>query len=496
MEDNEVSSTNSKDDELPSDTDTAERNQEGGKELESETEDCEDKNDEEHAEESMKPSVDDDTKSDNDGGNEEEEEEKNNYDTENLEDENDAESDKVDSDGDDADQSVTVPSNDEDEESKPKVPTDEYGRELSAYEIMRLERIRRNKAYLARLGLEEEKNGVRNSMEKELQQKKKERKKKADDDVFVERRQSMQRESKKRKVDYSGDLNAVLKPHLKRKVLSEEEKAKKATAKKSKRRDEMIPRFIYREFEHIKKCKNRAVTTGKRLVKAAEIECRIAKRNLEIHNKKQKRKIEKAEKRNAMATKKMLNPLVQELDSKRSQLIRAKKDFDAWSEKSIKSASNETNRLREALEKAKVEFPEAVLRNEYELGVLLHERLITQEEDAKTESKTKAKSKVKKGKATNPSAGGGKITGRQNVVSKNKDNENAAKILDKENGKIKENGAAEAKKSYQITKARNIGGPVTPALSSNVQRKWLDRDVPLPGEVSTSFVPQVGDMVL
>ena len=46
------------------------------------------------------------------------------------------------------------------------------------------------------------------------------------------------------------------------------------------------------------------------------------------------------------------------------------------------------------------------------------------------------------------------------------------------------------------TKMRNVGGPVIPSLASSVQRKWLEQDIPIPADISTHFVPQVGDIVL
>lgn len=363
--------------------------------------------------------------------------------------------------------------NEEEEEDKvnKKVPTDEYGRELSAYEIMRLERIRRNKAYLAQLGLEEEKKGVRNSIQKEKEQKKKD-KKKRDDEVFIERRKSMARKSKAKEVDYSGDaLKALLKPQR----LPSEKKQRR----KEKPRNLMIPRFIYREFQHIEKCKNQAVATGKRLVRAAELECRIAKRKVERHEQKMKRKAEREERKMSLHTKRKMQPLVQEIDRRRAELKRTKKEFDSWNEHSSKLLNSSHDNMTALFEDARSQFPLLVQRNEYELGRLLHERLIPNEEDDGEDNEERnLKKKAKK---------------------KNAHDEEGEELNDKDSKKRSDNFDEKltmSPKKSTGTKMRNVGGPVIPSLASSVQRKWLEQDIPIPADISTHFVPQVGDIVL
>ena len=381
------------------------------------------------------------------------------------------------------------------EEKRKKIPTDEYGRELSAYEIMRLERIQRNKAYLAQLGLEEEKSEAKISYEKKLQQKKKDRKKKpVSDESLAERRQSMARKSKAKEVDYSGDLKNIFK------IKQNEEKVivksqPEVTPRKGKRKHDQVPLFIYREFKHIIKCRHKAVATGKRLVKAAELEYRVAKRNVGIHERKEKRRMEKEGRKIAHETKKLLLPTIQELGNRRVELKKAKKEFEAWQHEILSTSLRSNAKTKAAFIDAKIGFPLAVQRNERMLGLMLCERLIPQKEDT---GKAKLKSSPTKtaGKTCNSTEIKAVIKSTKKLKPTKSSSNTYDSIDDISEKSISLDGASiVTKKANQIIKARNIGGPITPSLSSCVQRKWLERDVPVPADVS-NFVPQIGDTIL
>ncbi len=375
---------------------------------------------------------------------------------------------------------------DEEEEGEKKVPTDEYGRELSAYEIMRLERIKRNQAYLAGLGLEEEKKRANEVKQKRINEKRKERKMKqkmAEDALMASRRQSMARKSKTKEVDYSGDLKNVLgRPEIIKKK-NVEKKPRKSTKK-----DERLPRFIYLEFERIKKSKNKAISNGKRLVKAAELEVRVAKKNLEAHERRERRKVEKEERLAALESKRMLEPIVRELDRRRPELHKAIKEFNAWEERVTSNASDNRAALQSAISKAKETFPKLLYENERLLGTQLRERLLPESDTGKS----KSRSKTKKGK---------KRKRQENTEEKKEASAPEVSLPhrvtnDEVPSSMKENKAPVLKKSNQLMKTRNVGGPVTSGLASSVQRKWLERDVPVPAEASTDYLPQAGDVIL
>lgn len=395
----------------------------------------------------------------------------------------------------DSDNSGNGSNSDGDEkEEEEKVPTDEYGRELSAYEIMRLERIKRNQAYLAGLGLEEEKKRANEAKRKEIEEKRKERKKNNEETPMLERRKSMARKSKTKEVDYSGGLKNVLEPKMKKKDKKRDkakdmDKMKRPREEKKKKRAEQLPRFIYLEFEHIKKCRNKAVTTGKRLVKAAEVEVRVAKKNLEIHEKREKRRQEKEERRQLLESKRLLEPLVKELDARRVELQKAWKEFDAWDQRVSSNLSQNDTEFKLAWQKAKAALPVSIGKKEHMLGTMLHDRLCPESDD-------KRKIKRKRGR---------KKKGDKNKVEENDKSSPGAQILIEPVLKKKDSetqfqfsatNAPLAKKSNQQVKARNVGGPVTPRLAKSVQRKWLEREIPVPAEISTQYLPQVGDVVL
>ncbi len=371
---------------------------------------------------------------------------------------------------------------------KEKVPTDEYGRELSAYEVMRLQRIQRNKAYLAQLGLEEEKNNVKESYEKENQQKKKKKKQAAEE--LVERRQSMARKSKTRDVDYSGDLLKMISQPKPKK----QESRNRKKAEKVKSRDEQVPRFIYLEFERIKRNKNKNVATAKRLIKLSELECRVAKRNLEVHERREKRKQEKEEKRIALERKMKYAPILNELDSRRSDLHRARKEFEAWQHEASSSSKQLEENYKSVFIDSKIGFPEGLKKNENLLNLMLHERLKLCEKDSNASEIPSSARKKRKRKRPDeePSEIMKSVDDPKPVESLNDDD---TTDLTKKASNT-DDASTGAKKSNQLTKARNVGGPVTPSLASSVQRKWLERDTPVPADVSTHFVPQAGDIVL
>jgi len=204
---------------------------------------------------------DDDDDNDNDESSDEDDDDDN---------DDDDDGDNQDSDGDEGS------SSDDDEEAKESSSSRRMtvdGRELSEYEILRLERIKRNQEYLANLGLQG-KNGAG-----VLGGKKKPRaptkKKRSEDEESA--RQVVKRPKRKRKeVDYSEPSNSVA-------SLLRQHKAKEGGEGKKEPVHRPIPKkkkdkapvnrmelFLYREFKAIQKHKTDVLRQAERDVRASE----------------------------------------------------------------------------------------------------------------------------------------------------------------------------------------------------------------------------------
>ncbi len=435
---------------------------------------------------------------------------------------------KIKPDGDDDDDK------EDSDEEEDQQPTDEYGRPLSAYEIMRLERIKRNKAYLAQLGLEQnggKKNGTllsehEENMRKQKALKKKEKKEK---EITVMRR-SMSRRTKGKNINYSEPTVAEFKlPPSERKKEKEknneneeekemDEKTKAAMLDKKARkekRENRVPLFIYQELKQVEKKRKQAVRTAEKLVRASEKEMRIIKRQVDAVERKEKQRKEREEL-------KAFAPVINEIDRGRVQLIKTLRKINDDSKEKRMTAEEWKNARERNVALAEEKFPSLMKEAKQTLGQALMDRLppfekIEQNSKSKIKgsgrtetTKKKSKAKIstsapkKKVKASNVKKGGS-AAGNKNCDSVGEgSNATGANLiapkvsipgnLDFE--KLRE--AADRSKrrdSNKITKTRNVGGPVTTSLGATVQRKWLESDGPVAPTLN-EYAPQAGDTVL
>lgn len=350
---------------------------------------------------------------------------------------------------------------------------DEYGRPLSAYEIMRLERIKRNQAYLAKLGLESDatsgkKGTLLSRHEEEMRKKKASRQRKSE--IFVERRTSVGRRSKAKKVDYT-DKSMKWKADV-------EPKEKKSKAENPKvgekhKRVDSLPLFIYREFNNMRVTRRQNVKTTEKLLRLAEIEYRIANRELEIAQRKERRFRERE-------TRDVLLPIVRDVERRRVDIIKALKKIDEGRKKRPNPVDLKKE-MAKKVDEANTKFPEAVHEALRSLGKMMFDRV------PESERLGRGKESTKKKKAG--------LQGNDGELSDEASEGNKEKATLPLNIDLDELRKIEQSEKVRVQRMRNVGGPVTEKLAKAVQRKWLEGDGPV-GACFNEYVPQAGDTVL
>jgi hypothetical protein len=196
----------------------------------------------------------------------------------------------------------------------------EDGHALSAYEIQRLERIRRNKEYLASLGLEKNNEAISAAKKK----KKPARKKQPD----IKRRSSISRASKEKVVTYSE------RKENEKKEATDTNKPKEQWKRKKENRGARMERFIHDEFRRIGKEQKVHLKRAQTNVRKADVEFRIAKQKAERFEKKQRRQLEylQSEERSRLEQQCLggftARRMLQEIDSRAEEIRMALKEFD------------------------------------------------------------------------------------------------------------------------------------------------------------------------
>lgn len=239
------------------------------------------------------------------------------------EDEEENASDEQDSRGSSSDEESSSDDDDKSkEEGKVAAATTEDGHQLSAYELQRLERIRRNKEYLASLGLEKN---------KPWPQKPQPARKKRDS-VKLARRSSLSRTTKAKPISYSenptprwqkatsGDASAT------QSVTSE-------TPPQRKKKQPRMERFIYDEFKRIEAAVKRSFKIANRNMREADIAYRYASKEAERYERKHKRELEYKRsleelerERNVLGC--TAKEMLQEVDSRIHEIQSALRAFD------------------------------------------------------------------------------------------------------------------------------------------------------------------------
>lgn len=203
--------------------------------------------------------------------------------------------------------------------------TDEHGvtQTLSTYEIQRLKRIARNKAYLSSLGLDQEE-----SKPKRVQQPKKERRR---DTLDPSELRSSSRRTAQVQVSYTEpkwrDLNKGTEKQIKA--------PKKERAEKIERKNERESRMdlvIYKEFKSVVSEKKNNLKQAEKYVRQAEVELKYFKKKFEFLDRKHKRYQETVEYLNNLKEEKEhvggLRDILAEVDRRLPELIWAQNIFD------------------------------------------------------------------------------------------------------------------------------------------------------------------------
>lgn len=378
-----------------------------------------------------------------------------------------SENEKDSSDDSDSDQDDEEEENEESSQSEQ--PTDEFGRPLSAYEIMRLERIKRNQSYLARLGLEKE--GKTSSLlapHKEQMKKKKPKKKK--ETIVLPRRSSVGRRTKAKAIDYK-EKSVKSKDDL----LPATERKKETKKEKARKTKEHLPLYLYEEFRNMETTRNRNVRTCEKLSRAAEKEVRIATNQLERLQTKEKRIMEKL-------TRDEIAPIVNQIDKRRKDIIKTLRKIDGLMEKEM-TLDDKQKKAEEKLAQVQEKFPTLLQDAKVSLGQTILERLPPLSQQASNSKKLKITIKKKKKK------------GDFEEEKKNTEEESSSKISLPDGINLEEIRKAEEAIKVRVQKTRNVGGPVTKDLANSVLRKWLDVDTAVAAN-SVEYLPQVGDIVL
>jgi hypothetical protein len=185
-------------------------------------------------------------------------------------------------------------SDENDAEQKPSVPVfDEDGRVLSKYEIMRLERIKRNQAVLAKLGLQGSSSGggilspYADEMKKK-QRRKKQQAKNEDKKATQESRRLSSRAAKKN-VDYS---EKALLGDMATGITGEPSNGGTKVKRKERARKDRMPREIFHEFRRVERRNRQAKKSAEKSFRAAQTEQRYWKKQAGIFKRKEMRRIQ------------------------------------------------------------------------------------------------------------------------------------------------------------------------------------------------------------
>lgn len=195
------------------------------------------------------------------------------------------------------------------------------GHPLSAYELQRLERIRRNKEYLASLGLEKNKEAM--AAKKPAKKPNPKSRKRPD----IKRRSSISRASKEKAVTYSEST--------KDKEAASAGEKKEPWVRKKENRAVRMERFIHDEFRRIGKEQRRHLKRAKKNVRAADVEYRIAKQRAERYEKKRRKQLGYAQSAERMEEERRAlggytaKEMLQEVDIRMYEIYQAIRMFDA-----------------------------------------------------------------------------------------------------------------------------------------------------------------------
>lgn len=208
--------------------------------------------------------------------------------------------------------------------SQPPNPThvDAEGRPLSAYEIARLERIRRNKEYLQRLGLD----GHRPKPERRASADGRPKKKKPPPPMSPQKRSA--RRAARKTIDYTEPSASVADLLRDKKAGAKPKPPKKE--RKTKDPAERMELFIFHEFKRVRGEKTSILKQADRDKRAADKEVRFWEKQVERADQRQQRRLEattfKDEQREQLGV--TIKELMQQVDSRLPELLEAAEQYD------------------------------------------------------------------------------------------------------------------------------------------------------------------------
>lgn len=214
------------------------------------------------------------------------------------------------------------PDIDQDEED------DETDGQLSRYELLRLERIKRNQEYLSKLGLNDTKKLPR-------KEKKRQRKRSSFSEIDFSEKRSSGRVRKS--ISYTEPTNSVrnLLNGTTAKVKPKSEKPNRARGPRSSAElSNRMERFIFREFQRIKSKKTHVFRQTDRLTRAAEKEVAYWQRQALLWERRKERRSETERQRHLSEQERAtfgggtLKQFLQEIDKRMPTLLTAASEYD------------------------------------------------------------------------------------------------------------------------------------------------------------------------
>jgi hypothetical protein len=377
-------------------------------------------------------------------------------------------------------------------------PAGEDDRQLSAYERLRLERIRRNQQKLAQLGLEGRTSAAGGWGPRSRPKKPKLLRKKADEPA--QQRSSLSRRTKTEPKNYAEPPNSV--SALLRKQGEEAAAAKKdqpLEKKKTKDLSERMERFVHLEFKRIRGHKTLVHKQAKRDLRQAERELKYWK---SIANKQKRREMRKAENRQSLKTKQeeerrllggTIKEVLQQIDARMPELVQAAAEYDDKYEAEDRRQARELKRLenehRTNLLDSLDRFPKAIKSAVSLLNTTLLDRAPREPAPTRRSRRSTAEEIV------TPL----KLAQNQFTANSPEEEDTYRNVADKEAIAPEDDETSNGRDrpgTKRKRNARNVGGWVSPQFAFEIDRSWLDQDNTKAHFDLYSYVPQTGDTVL
>jgi hypothetical protein len=387
----------------------------------------------------------------------------------------------------------------DDETGVPRKRVTEDGREMSEYEMLRLERIRRNQQKLAQLGLEGPGGGGALGAKKAPKQK---RQRRSSNEVAAPKRSSLSRESKGRITHYATSLPSV------RQMLQGDTHTKKpkdgnANPKKAKDASERMDRVLHNEFRRIRSQKTHSIRQAGRDNRAAAKEVKFWQHQTDLATRKELREQKReeqnlhrrSEERDAlggMTTKHLLHVI----DKRMPELVEAAEDYDEKYEAEAKQRERQLERFEmeqrlktiDALER----FPKSVKEAASLLNAVFLERA-PKDPPPPRRSKRSGDEEKEETETDKPTKKKSKAQAKEDNTWDQVPRSEVTLPEEEDTGKTRSPAAVGKKRKRGI---RNVGGWVSPDFAQKIDRSWLERDAPPAKFDLRTFVPQVGDAVL